>query len=102
MEPIHVFFKADGIQDSRLVDMLGKWQLYEDAMHILIGIIVFHNLLHETERLKIAVRKFGQRISICNFALHSKVICVAPHVSWNISPGALPKFLRYHACSGTK
>ena len=44
MEPINVLFKADPIQDALLIDVFGQGKLHQDAMHILVCIVVFHNL----------------------------------------------------------
>jgi hypothetical protein len=44
MEAIHILLQADSIQDPLLIDVLGQGQLHQDAMHILIRIVVLNHL----------------------------------------------------------
>lgn len=44
VKAVHVLLQADGVQDALLVDVLWQRQLHQDAVHILIRIVIRHHL----------------------------------------------------------
>ena len=57
VEAVHILLQADGIQDGLLVDVLGKGELHQDAVHLGVCIVPCHHLYTQHCSITTKLRK---------------------------------------------